>query len=219
MSWSFSPLPGIIIRLQEREGVERGTPWAGDSNLCKLDEQRGFNCFNILHQIFPFPQALDTPPWLCFTADEKCSFTHVTPKRQELRYYRPQNLWPSYKPLDSWRSPSRFGFHCGLLCRGLCVYVWGLIMVSPGQSHGSQRSLAFCTHWPSSPFTGGSGGRHLNHDFLCFSDQWQTATGKMDGAKVTGLGHTLIMRAVPIGIQQARCSSKSSEQSLGSGDI
>lgn len=35
----------------------------------------------------------------------------------------------------------------------------------------------------------------------------------MDGAKVTGLGHILIMRAVPIGIQQGKVLVKISEQS------
>lgn len=34
----------------------------------------------------------------------------------------------------------------------------------------------------------------------------------MDGAKVTGLGHTLIMRAVPIGIQRGKMLVQISER-------
>lgn len=41
----------------------------------------------------------------------------------------------------------------------------------------------------------------------------------MDGAKVTGLGHILIMRAVPIGIQRGKMLVKISEQSQSDGDI
>ena len=41
----------------------------------------------------------------------------------------------------------------------------------------------------------------------------------MDGAKGAGLGHTLIMRAIPIGIQRGKMLIKISEQSLSDGDI
>lgn len=124
----------------------------------------------------------------------------VTWKRQRIRCHRHHNLWPAYQPLGSWRSPSRvlqilLDYYDDAVCVGGAVSLWGLcdflrliiwVPESSGVLH-SLTQLSLC--WRS-------GVRHPNRYFLQHTpDQWQTPTGKMDGPELTGLWHTLVMRA------------------------
>ena len=181
--------------------------------ICKLDEQRGFNCFNILRQIFPFPLS---------SGHTSLAFVLQLMKTALLNMLRPKDKsWDATDlriydlPTSHWTRVDHqvdleflLGYYAEVVY--VCVVSYHGFSVAP---HMAKRSLTFCTHWPSSPFTGGVEEGISIMTSLEHNDQWQTTSGKMDGGKVTGLRHTLIIRAVPIGIQRGKVLVKISEQS------
>ena len=181
--------------------------------ISKLDEQRGFNCFNILRQIFPFPLS---------SGHTSLAFVLQLMKTALLNMLRPKDKsWDATDlriydlPTSHWTRVDHqvdlqflLGYYAEVVY--VCVGAYHGFSVAP---HTAKRSLTFCTHWPSSPFTGGV---EEGISIMTFSrtqrpvtnNQWEDGWGK-----VTGLGHTLIMRAVPIGIQRGKVLVKISEQS------
>lgn len=188
--------------------------------ICKLDEQRGFNCFNILHQIFPFPLSSGHTP---------LAFVLQLMKSALLNMLRPKDKSWDATDLRIYDLPTSHWTHGDhqVDLEFLLGYYAEVVYICMGCHHGFSVAphMARRGLWPSvltdPALPSLEEWRKASQSWLplAHNDQWQTTTGKMDGAKVTGLGHTLIMRAVPIGIQRGKMLVKISEQSSSDGDI